>query len=195
MIDGNNASKFISSDIVDNAQRRLVMDDDVSGPAILSAKISTGGRESAICLVKGNKLFSLETIKTNDVSEFVDWIAMHIGRYRPNVINVSSTGIGAAVTDRLLDARYRVRGVSSGGKPSGREAIEKYFNRRAEMWYWMRGWLVGASIIGDQYLHNELKGMEYSIDSKMRIKLMSLDDMARRGLGTCRSEALSMCFF
>lgn len=54
-----------------------------------------------------------------------------IEEWKPDLTVIDEGGLGAGVLDRLVEQRYRVRGVNFGWKASN---PVMYGNKRAEMW-------------------------------------------------------------
>ena len=91
-------------------------------------------------------------------------------------------GIGAGVVDQL---RYRGYGDRDGLYEfhGGVRALDvnRYFNRRAEIWGLMGEWLKTAQIPDDPELEIDLCGPQYGYSNKSQIQLEKKEDMKARG--------------
>jgi hypothetical protein len=113
---------------------------------------------------------------------------------RPDLIAVDSTGIGSGVADRLTEEGYPVVRVHFGG--AARDT-QRYVIARDEIWGEMKDWLDDhpASIDDDDNLAAQLTSVQYSYDSKRRIKLESKEAMKARGLRSPDdADALALTF-
>ena len=88
-------------------------------------------------------------------------------------------GVGAGVYDRLVEQRYKVRGVNFAWKPKNPRA---HANMRAQIWCAMKEWLKTASIKEDKRLLGDLTGVRVTFSSNGAILLESKKDMRSRGL-------------
>jgi phage terminase large subunit len=90
--------------------------------------------------------------------------------------------------DRLIEQRFKVRGVNFGSKADGGQ----WANKRAEMWGAMREWIKTASIGSDDAngardnrdLKADITGPQYKLDSQGRTLLESKADMKKRGMAS-----------
>lgn len=100
---------------------------------------------------------------------------------RPSTIYVDATGIGTGVADRLSEEGYPVVRIHFG--ESARDD-KTYVLVRDEMWGEMNEWLQDspASIEDSDDLAAQLTSVQYTYDSKRRIKLESKEKMKDRGL-------------
>ena len=101
-------------------------------------------------------------------------------------------GNGGGVIDRLRQLGHDVIEVNFGGKPSE----PRFVNKRAEMWWNMRDWiLAGGRIPPLQSLHQDLAAPTYKFDAQDRIVLESKDDIKARALPSPDlGDALALTF-
>lgn len=112
----------------------------------------------------------------------------------PDVICVDAGGIGTGVADRLIEEGYPVARVLFGESPRDKD---QYVVNRDELWCEMRDWLEDfpASIEDSDDLAAQLTSVQYSYDSKRRIKLESKEKMKERGLHSPDdADALALTF-
>lgn len=142
-----------------------------------------GDDRTAIIRRKGRKSYGLETHYNIDTMELAGIIRRMIEKEQPKRVCIDSIGIGAGVVDRLHELGYdMVEGVNVARKAS---EPEKYKNLRAELWDWMRDWLIQdmpVEIPDSDELQTDLTGLGYKYDSSDRLQIESKDDAKKRGL-------------
>ncbi len=106
---------------------------------------------------------------------------------------VDNVGIGAGVVDRLSQMGRRVIGVNGGQSPTQQN---KFFNKRAEMWFLMREWLkAGGDLPDDKELAEDLVAPMYGFTASEKVQLEKKDDIKRRGLASPDSgDSLALTF-
>lgn len=113
---------------------------------------------------------------------------------RPDVICVDATGIGSGVADRLSEEGYPVARVHFGAAARDKD---QYVVARDELWCEMRDWIddMPCSLEDSDDLASQLTSVQYSYDSKRRIKLESKEVMKARGLRSPDdADALALTF-
>lgn len=158
--EANDEDSFIKSSLV----RRSRDADEVPTDAPLIFGVDParlGGDRFVICHRKGRNVTKLHIIPASDLEQSIARLEEEVRRYNPAIVNIDCGGLGVAVYDRLRALGYSstVRKVDFGGKANN---LDKYRNRRAEMYAGARDWLMDEpnSIrlddkIGDQ-LQSEL---------------------------------------
>ena len=103
--------------------------------------------------------------------------------------------MGAGTVDQLKFRGFSERLFEFHGGAKANDA-EAYFNRSAECWGAMRGWLAeGAEIPDDAELDAQLTSREYGFTNKGQIQLEKKEDMKARGLESPDiADMLSMTF-
>ena len=101
-------------------------------------------------------------------------------------------GNGAGVIDKLRQMGHEVTEVAFGGRPT----LPRYVNKRAQMWYEMRDWLIaGGAIPNDTALKQDLAAPTYKFDTQDRVVLESKDELKSRGLPSPDlGDALALTF-
>lgn len=126
--------------------------------------------------------------------ETVGRVGLIADREKPDVIFVDATGIGTGVADRLKEEGYPVVRVHFGESPRD---VDRYVLMRDELWGEMGDWLADGpvSIEDDDDLASQLTSVQYSYDSKRRLKLEPKEKMKDRGLHSPDdADALALTF-
>ena len=100
-------------------------------------------------------------------------------------VNVDDSGLGGGVTDRLRELvkqgifNATIVGVNNGSKAN---ESDKYINKGAEMWFFMREKIQELKIPNDNDLIAQLSTRKYSINSAGKHVVESKEHMKSRGL-------------
>jgi len=189
-------SQFIGTQVVGDAVTRPRYDDPYA-PVVLGVDIARFGNDSTVlALRKGRDLVSVQKYKGLDTMQVVGRVIEAIEKFKPDLTVLDEGGLGAGVLDRLVEQRYKVRGVNFGSKADS----AGYANKRAEMWGAMRDWLKTASIGADgrdaardnRDLKTDLCSPEYKINSNGAVLLESKADIKKRG-GASPDVADAIC--
>jgi len=195
-------SQFISGDLV-AAARNYKSTGHESLPKILSCDVARfGDDQTVIGLRQGRKFEILGTYRGIPTDKTADCIVDFIGMHTPDAIVVDGDGIGGGVIDQLRalgykSPRYNLFEFHGGAEP---QDGNMYFNKRSEVWGWMRDWLVaGAEIPNDPELDRQLTGPMFDV-SRGKVHHGSIfierkDDQKRRGLDSPdKADCLAMTF-
>jgi phage terminase large subunit len=147
-----------------------------------------GSDKTVIAVRRGRDLETTYKYKGLDTMSVVGRVIEAIERHKPDLTVIDEGGLGAGVLDRLVEQRYKVRGVNFGSKADS----SMWVNKRSEMWGTMRDWLKTASIGSDSRtsvqddkdLKQDLVGPTYKPNSIGSIMLESKDSMKKRGLSS-----------
>jgi len=188
-------NQFIGSELVRQAQQRVIIPDD-GAPLILGVDVARKGGDSTVFRFRrGRDARSIPVIRYSerDNMHIANELAKVISHYNPDAVNVDA-GSGTGVIDRVRELGYKVNEVWFGTESSSPEWAFK----RTEMWAAMRDWLGGGGIDTDPRLFGDLTAPECYAWGKAGDKtiLQSKDEM--RGLGY-RSpddgDALALTFY
>lgn len=177
------ATQFIPADVVYEAMRRQVRDNDYSHhPIILGVDVSRYGNDQTIIIKRqGYKVFPAQKYRLLDNMEVAGKV-VEVYRNLPAgrvIICVDGVGVGAGVVDRLKQLGLPVIDVQSAEKPID---TRTYCNKRAENWGRMKDWLIaGGAIPNDSDLEKQLTSLEYGLNKKLQIILQSKEDIRRHG--------------
>ena len=183
---------FISPSQVDAAFKRKAYEDD-SAPVVIGIDPARSGADSTVIVVRqGRDLLAVERHHGDDTMETVGNIIDAIERYKPTMTCIDEGGVGAGILDRLVEQRYKVRGVNFGWKAKNPRA---HLNKRSEIWCAMRDWLKTASIKEDRRLKDDFTGVKSMFTSNGAIQLESKKDLRARGLSSPdAADALAVTF-
>jgi hypothetical protein len=186
--------QFISAEIVANAVAREV-EVPKGAPKLMGVDVARFGTDSSvICRRHGRKAEQFLSFHGMDTMDLASRVAQEIELYKPDAVFIDGVGIGAGVVDRLRQLKYDVIEVQAGARPDP-ENVDKVVNKRAEMWMRTKEWLETADIPAEQQLIDDLTGIEYGFDARMRLQLEKKADMKKRGLASPDwAEALIMTF-
>jgi len=187
--------QFISSELVDMAAAADVpYESYFLLPVILSCDVARyGDDKSIVALRQGRKILHMWKYRELNLMELASEVSSIAQEFEPDGLFVDGVAIGAGVVDRLEQLGHSVISVIG-----GKEAFddELYFNKRAEMWGRMRGWLLdGADIPVDPDLRASMIGVEYGFDRRDRIQLERKKDMKdREGFSPDEADCIALGF-
>jgi len=187
--------QFISGVLAEEATKRIV-EVPYGTAKVISVDVARfGDDQSVIAMRHGRKLESLIKFRNLDTMQLASEIAAIVIKTKPDAVFVDGVGVGGGVVDRLRQLGLDVIDVNAGMAPD-LENKDTHLNKRVEMWDRMRKWLEGADIPDDKDLFDDLIGIEYGYDNKMRLQLEKKEDMKKRGLSSpdC-ADAVSLGFF
>ena len=125
--------------------------------------------------------------------EVVGLIVTAYEMHNPNKILIDIGGLGAGIVDRCFELLPEgvVAGINAGASPYN---LNKYANKRAEMWGHTLLWLQDepCQIPDSDTLHADLSTPKYSYDSNSRLLIEKKEDMKKRGLRSS-DEADALC--
>jgi len=184
--------QFISGSLVDDAARRTKWK-DFTAPIVIGVDPARDGADSTVIAGRqGRDLIARKRYSGEDTMEVVGRVIEAIEEYAPALTVIDEGGLGYGVLDRLVEQRYKVRGVNFGNKAKSPIA---FGNKRAEMWNDMRVWLRTASIPEDRQLRADLIGPTRRPDSSGTIFLEGKKEMRARGLASPdAADALAVTF-
>lgn len=169
------------------------------GQVVFGVDVGGGSAESVIVERTGKAARVLDVSRFKDTMQTCGWIAKWIRERNPAKVYVDEIGIGAGVKDRLIESGFTcVEGVNVGEQPSGYDA-DRFTNKKAQYYWNIREQFERREIAlpdeSDEVLESQLAQIEYSIDSRGRIKIKSKEEMAREGKPSPdRAEAFMLAF-
>jgi hypothetical protein len=183
------SAQFIPGDLV-AACRRYRAQGFEALPKILACDVARfGDDQTVIGLRQGRKFEILGTYRGLDTNKTTDQMVEAIRKHAPDAIVVDGDGIGGAVVDQLKGLGFKAPGYLVHEFHGGASPFDPnmYFNKRTEVWGWMKDWLAAGAQIPDlPELERQLTGPMFDIvRGKVQhgsIFLEHKDDMKKRGL-------------
>jgi hypothetical protein len=184
--------QLISLSDVEEASKRTI-DDDVSyAPKIMGVDPARFGDDRSVIYIRqGLSSTNPVVLRGVDNMGLADRVAVEMTEHKPDAVFIDA-GAGSGVIDRLRQLGHKVIEVAFAGKPSD----IRYLNKRAEMWFELRDWLIaGGSIPNDIGLKQDLAGPTYFYNNAGKIQLESKDSIKKRGLPSPDiADALALTF-
>lgn len=184
--------QFITPSLVDDAEKRQPYM-DMTAPVVIGVDPARGGMDSTVIIVRqGRDVRAIRRFQGEDTMSIVGHVIDAIEEFRPDLTAIDEGGLGYGILDRLVEQKYKVRGVNFGWKAKNPIA---WGNKRAEMWGAMRDWLRSASIPKDKRLRADLIGPMKKPDSAGTMYLEGKKEMKKRGLASPdAADALAVTF-
>jgi hypothetical protein len=184
--------QFISPAVVEEAFHRPLYKDPTA-PVIIGVDPARGGPDSTVIVVRqGRDIISLMRYKGEDTMSIVGYVIDAINEFQPAMTVIDEGGLGYGVLDRLVEQKYKVKGVNFGWNA---KKPRMWGNKRAEMWGAMRDWLRTASIPSDRRLKDDFTGPKKKPDSAGIIYLEGKKEMKARGLASPdAADAIAVTF-
>ena len=184
--------QFIAPRLVEDAEKRLAWKDP-SAPIVLGVDPARSGADSTVIVARqGRDLLAIRRYRGDDTMTVVGHVIEAIEDFQPALTVIDEGGLGYGILDRLVEQRYKVRGVNFGWKA---KSSVMWGNKRAELWGAMRDWLKTASIPKDRQLKTDLTAPKTKPDSSGTVYLESKKDMKARGLASPDAADALACTF
>lgn len=188
-------NNLITLDDANAAASRAIRKDRYDyAPLILGVDVAwQGGDRSVIFPRQGLQAFKPTVAQGLPEKNFAGKVASIWERDKADACFVDTTGgYGGEVCSRLWDLGFMAIGVKFSESPN----VERFLNKRAEMWFKLAEWLKEGSIPNDPGLIAELCAPTYDNDNaSMRLKLESKADIRERlGVSPDCADALALTF-
>ena len=154
---------------------------DKTAPMIIGIDPAGKGKDASAYAVRCGRVLRevKEFAKTEDTMMLVGEIGLLINRYDPDRVFIDIGGLGAPIYDRLRERGYRVvHGINFGQRA---DDVERYANKRAEMYDGIKRWLNDppCQIPDDDALRMELGLTEMGINSSGKLLLAPKKDLIK----------------
>ena len=172
--------QLIGDELVDIACNRVLHPTQYAhSPKILAIDVARFGDDQTVFIKRqGLACFDLMKFRGLDTMAVASQAARVINDWNPDAVFIDAVNIGAGVVDRLRELKYQIIEVNGGRAATD---VNKYFNKRAEMWDAVKIWLEsGGGIPNDQELKKHLCAPEFGYDPRERIQLERKDDLKDR---------------
>jgi hypothetical protein len=186
------SDQFISPADVERA-RKARAEGYETLPKVLSCDVARfGDDQTVIGYRQGRKAVILERLRGKDTVFVAERVIHWKEQENPQAVVVDGDGLGAGVVDQMRHRGYDVFEFHGNATPND---VNKYKNKRAEVWGMMREWMPNGDIPDDPELAADLTGPLYDYNADGQIVLESKDDMKERGLSSpdC-GDMLAMTF-
>jgi hypothetical protein len=178
-------SAFIPPDAVDVC-RKYKAEGFASLPKIMAVDVARFGDDRSIIGIRQGRLYRvLGKYRGLDLVQLADKVIEFIEAEEPDATVIDGDGLCAGVVDIVNHRNYgKTMHEFHGG--ANAEDCQMYFNKRTEIWGWMRDWLkAGAEIPDDPELAVDLCSPGYETTRGKRfhgsIQLEHKDDLKARG--------------
>lgn len=193
-------TRIITVDDIDAANQREMHEEwlDSKVPLIMGIDPAGGGASSSAIVLRRGPLVKPEWIirfSEHNQMRVVSIIAQYLSKFRPDYAFIDCHGIGKPIYDRLVQLGYYQLIPSYGGDVSAVQDKLRYYNPRAEWWGRLAEWLKVSSLPADRELRDELLAQPMEHDTRLRLVLMSKDEMREHGIPSPdTADALSLTF-
>ena len=168
---------------------------DIFGELRMGCDVAGEGSNYSVITLRGkNGARVLYREHTPDTMAFVSVIVDKFRLNKPSRVFIDKVGIGKPVFDRLKEipeiADYVV-GVMAGESADDKDA---FFNKRAEMFWRQRDWLITSNLEGNNWL--DMLDVKYKVQSDRKIKIKGKDEMIKDGVFSPDvADSLSLTFY
>ncbi len=184
----------IPIDLVTEASSRTLTDADVRGqPVVLGVDVARFGDDRTVITArKGLWCQGQHTFRGLDTMAVAERVIDAMRQYEPDATFVDVGAMGAGVVDRLHQLGYAVTEVNFAAASSD----ERYANKRAEMYFNLRSWMMGGgSIPNEPDLKSELSIVEYHFTPAGKIQLEPKDKIKEKiGKSPDVADSLALTF-
>jgi hypothetical protein len=153
-----------------------------------------GDDRTAIAFRHGRTVYRIEYHQKKGTMQVAGMLAEYWRELQPDALFVDKIGIGSGIVDRLKELGVPVIGVNSAERAAD---PERYYNKRAEMWYRMKAWLedMPNRLPNDPALIADLSAPGYTYSSNGSRLVEKKDDMRKRQVRSPDGgDALAMTF-
>ena len=175
-------SAFVNAHHVAEARRQHVDFTTLHGTELVvgvDPATSHGPDSSALIRRRRHKAYGLERWPTITPDQLAARVWSIWTEEKPAAIVVDQTeGVGDHIFNVLYSRGAPVTGVFFGGSP---DLPERYFDKRAELYSRIAGWLPGADIPDDEDLARDLLAQKQMSEEQVRIRLVSKPRLRAEG--------------
>lgn len=194
MFPSQSARQFISTELVDRAQKIHLREDQVNfAPKIITCDPAWEGDDDIVIAMRQGLHFKiLQTMEKNDNDVYVaNLLARYEKEHHADAVFIDAGyGTGIKSVGDTLGCHWML--VWFSGKPSD----PAYLNKRAEMWGGIKTWLQqGGALPDDKELYTDLISIDTVPRMDGKIQMESKKDMKARGLPSPnKGDALALSF-
>jgi len=172
--------------IIDERDLVEVKDEQMTRSKVLGVDPAGEGRDEAKWVVRD--AFKVKVVATEKISNPKSMAqrtmtVMMQEDIAPNNVFVDSFGVGAPLIAELARSGVPVNAVNVGDKmPKGSEEAERFFNKRAWMFWEFREWAKQGGVFVKNLNWKEILSVKFRAELDRRLKIMSKDEMRRKGI-------------
>jgi len=148
-------------------------------PSVLGVDPGAGGDETAIVIRDNFSAKILFNKRLSDTMQILPLISTFSSQNKVVSIVIDTTGIGKGIYDRLSELGFQVLGVQFGEKSN---YPNQFFNKKAELFWKMREWILGGGRLLKNEAWNELLQVKYKILSDKVIRIQPKEELLRKGI-------------
>lgn len=187
-------SQLISlTDVEDAAARHIKITDYDFAAKIIGVDPARFGDDKSVILKRQGRYCHAPAMHHKlDNMSLAALVAEEIRTWNPDAVFIDE-GNGGGVIDRLRQLGYDIFGVHFGGKASR----PRYVNKRTEMWFEVRDWVVSGGVIpNDMQMKQDLASPTYKFTSGDDVYSLESKDAikARIGRSPDIGDALALTF-
>lgn len=176
-------NQFISSDVVMEAMKKRLRYEQWSHyRAVIGVDVARFGSDtSIICVRQGPVVLGgadIQKYQNIDTMMLAGKVVDTYRKFNSNaIVCVDGVGVGAGVVDRLRALGIPVIDVQSAAKSLDSRT---YFNKRSELYGRLKDWLYADGCLpNDPDIFNQIRVLEYQINNRLQIQLMSKEDIRK----------------
>jgi len=187
------ASGYLSLLTYNELQNCIINHDYIfQNPSILGIDPGAGGDETAIVIRDNFAAKVLFNQRLSDTMQILPLISKFFSQNKIVSIVIDATGIGKGIYDRLLELGYKVFSIQFGEKSNH---PNQFFNKKAELFWKMREWLLGGGRLLKNEAWNEILQIKYKILSDRVIKIQPKEELLKQGIKSPNvADALALTF-
>jgi len=162
--------------------------------SVIGIDPGAGGDATAIVIRDNFVAKILFNKRLSDTMQILPLLSDYISKYQPVAIVIDITGIGKGIYDRLneIGLYQEVHGVQFGQRSN---YPERFFNKKAELYWKMREWILTNGKLLRDDAWNELLTLRYKEHSDRVIKFQSKEDLLKKGIKSPNvADALALTF-
>lgn len=176
-----------------------VVDDEMIKNKVMGVDPAGEGRDEAKWVVRDPfkiKVAATEKLSTPKGMAQRTMTIMIEENIPPHKVYVDSFGVGAALIGELAKAGVAVNAVNVGDRmKTGTEDAERFYNKRAWMFWELRDWAKHGGTFVKNPNWKELFGIKYRAELNRKLKIMSKDEMRRKGIMSPNTADAAMLTF
>lgn len=178
--------QFIPSDSVDQAAKREALA-HLHDALVIGVDVARFGDDASVIYIRkgrDGRTHPPQLFRGLDTMSLAGKVSEVYNAFRADAVFVDGGGVGGGVVDRLRQLHVPCFDIQFGAKADAipsEDEIDKFANKRAEIWGAMRKWLKsGGAIPDDDQLKQELVAVEYGFNIRDEIQLERKSDLKKR---------------